>query len=239
MVAAGAYPKSWAEEMEETWNAAIYEHYGSTQKGSAIAMSCEAGVLDEQGERCLMHTLEPSVYAEVIDRETKEPVKPGEAGELVLTPLDRQGSPLLRFATADKVVLRSPEDCPCGRMFGGLEAAGVIERYDDMIKMKGLNVWPAAIDMVVFEHKEVFDYRGRVFMSEKGKETVAMQVEFKKGVSKKQKGKLLERIGARVQERVGIRMNVEESSPESIERIQFKGKRWIDERIKGLERKSM
>jgi len=238
MVAAGAYPVSWVEEMEETWGAAIYEHYGSTQKGAAIAMSCEAGVLDEKRGRRLMHLLEPFVYAEVINREKGEPVKPGEAGELVITPLEREASPLLRFATADKVILRSHEDCPCGRPFSGIEA-GVIERYDDMIKMKGMNVWPSAIDSVVFAHKEVFDYRGRVFMNEKGKETVAMRVEFKKGISKEKKRKWLESIAGRVQEKVGIRMNVEESSPESIERVQFKGKRWIDERIKGLERKTM
>jgi len=238
MIAAGAYPVSWAEEMEKTWDAAIYEHYGSTQKGAAIAISCEAGVVDDRGERRMMHILEPFVYAEVIDPETKEPVKPGEAGELVITPLEREASPLLRFATSDKVVLRSHEDCPCGRPFAGIEA-GVIERYDDMIKMKGMNVWPAAIDSVLFEHKGVLDYRGRVFMNEKGRETVSIRIEFKTDLPKEQRKEALENIAGLVQEKVGIRMNVEEAPSGTIERVQFKGKRWIDERIKGLERKTM
>ena len=238
MIAAAAYPVSWAREMEKTWDAAIYEHYGSTQKGAAVAMSCEAGVIDENGNRRLMHLMEPFVYAEVIDPVTKEPVNPGESGELVITPLEREASPLLRFATSDKVILRSHEDCPCGRPFSGIEA-GVIERYDDMIKMKGMNVWPAAIDAVVFDYQEVFDYRGRVFMSDKGKETVSMTVEFKSDSPVNERKGVLEKMALRIQERVGIRMNLEEAAAGSIERIQFKGKRWIDERVKGLERRSM
>jgi phenylacetate-CoA ligase len=238
VIAAGAYPVSWAKEMEETWNAAISEQYGSTQKGTGFAISCEAGVLDEQGGRKMLHILEPFVYAEIINRETGEPVKPGGAGELVITPLERQASPLLRFATSDKVVHLSHEDCPCGRPFMGIEA-GSIERYDDMIKMKGMNVWPAAIDSVVFEHKEVFDYRGRVFMDDRGRERVTMSVEFKKGVSTEKKRELSENLATRIQERVGIRINIDESPPEEIQRIQFKGQRWTDERIKGLERKSI
>ena len=238
VISAGAYPVSWAQEMEETWDAAISEQYGSTQKGSGIVITCEAGVLNEQGGRHLMHILEPFVYAEIINRETGEHVKPGETGELIITPLERQASPLIRFASSDKVVYRHYEECPCGRPFMGLEN-GSIERYDDMIKMKAMNVWPTAIDSVVFSYKEVFDYRGRVFMSDRGRETVTMAVEFKRGVSRERKREISEQMALRVQGKVGIRMNIEECPPETIQRIQFKGKRWTDERIKGLERKSM
>ena len=238
VIAAGAYPLSWAKEMEKTWNAAISEQYGSTQMGTGLAIACEAGVLNEQGDRHMMHILEPLVYAEVINKKTGEHVEPGEAGELVITPLARQASPLLRFATSDKVTLRSHEDCPCGRPFIGIEC-GTVERYDDMIKMKGMNVWPAAIDSVVLEYKDVFDYRGRVFMNEKGKETVEMKVEFKTGASTEKISETLGSLAANIQEKVGIRMNLKQSLPGEIERIQFKGKRWIDERIKGLERKSI
>ena len=237
IIAAGSYPISWAKDMEETWNAAISEQYGSTQVGTGWAVTCEAGVLNEKGDRHLMHILEPFVYVEVLDRQTRELVKPGEAGELVVTPLEREASPLLRFATSDKVILRNYDECPCGRPFMGI-SCGNIERYDDMIKMKGLNVWPAAIDSVIFDNKEVFDYRGRVFMDNKGKETVVISVEFKKGIPSETKGKLLKTIPTKIQERVGIRMDIEECPPEGIQRIQFKGKRWVDERVKGLERKS-
>ena len=236
LVAAGAYPLSWVTEMEETWDAAIYEQYGSTQKGSGIAMSCEAGVGDEKGGRGLLHIWEPFVYAEVLDPATREPVKPGEAGELVLTPLEREASPLLRFATNDKVVLRSHTDCPCGRPFDGLEA-GIVERYDDMIKMKGQNVWPAAIDSIVFADHRVFDYRGRVFMGTGGRETVEMEVEFKKDVPVAERLRALGGLAAALQERVGIRMEVREVLADSFDRVLFKGKRWMDERIKGLDRK--
>ena len=238
VIAAGSYPVSWAKEMEETWGAAISEQYGSTQMGTGFAITCEAGVLNKQGGRHLMHILEPFVYAEVINRETGEPVEPGEAGEMVITPLERQASPLIRFATSDRVVYRHYEECPCGRPFMGVEN-GSIERYDDMIKMKGTNVWPTAIDSVVFSYKEVFDYRGRVFISDRGRETVTMDVEFKKDVSEEQKKQISAQLATTVQEKVGIRMNIEECPPEGIQRILFKGKRWIDERIQGLERKTI
>jgi phenylacetate-CoA ligase len=238
VIAAGAYPLSWAREMEDTWDAAISEQYGSSQMGSGAIITCETGVQNDQGGRHLMHILEFFVYAEVINRETGEQVEPGEEGELVITPLGRQASPLIRFATSDRVRYRHYEECSCGRPLMGVEC-GTIERYDDMVKMKGTNVWPAAIDSVVFEHQEVFDYRGRVFMSKKGKETVEMNVEFKKNIPEKEKTHCLETIEKSVQEKVGIRMDVREASPETIERIQFKGKRWIDERIRGLERKTI
>lgn len=238
VIAAGAYPISWAKDMEQTWDAAISEHYGSTQKGSAISINCEAGAINEKGGRHLMHILEPFVYAEIINRETREPVKPGEAGELVITPLGREASPLIRFATSDKVVLRDYSECPCGRPFMGIEC-GSIERYDDMIKMKGMNVWPAAIDSVAFGYKEVFDYRGRVFMNDKGKETVKMSIEFKKGISGEKKKELGKAIAVKMREKVGVSMDIEECPPGGIQQIQFKGKRWTDERIQGLERKSI
>lgn len=238
MIAAGAYPVSWAREMQETWGASIFEHYGSTQKGGAIAISCEAGVLDENHNRRMLHFLDPFVYAEVIDRETGRPVKPGEAGELVITPLERQASPLLRFATSDKVVYRSHGDCPCGRPFAGIEA-GVIERYDDMLKIKAVNVWPAAIDAVVFENKEILDYRGRVFINEKGRETVDLSLLFKSSVPGERRKETIRAVTAGIQQRVGIRMDVKEAAEDSMQQIQFKGKRWVDERIKGLERKTM
>lgn len=184
-----------------------------------------------------MHILEHFVYAEVVDRETRKPVKPGEAGELVVTPLEREASPLLRFASSDKVILRSYEECECGRPFMGI-TNGTIERYDDMIKMKGMNVWPVAIDSVVLAEKEIFDYKGRVFMTPKGKETCLMTIEFKKGVPDSKKQELMKTVVKKVQDKVGIRMDVEECPPEGLQRIQFKGKRWIDERIKGLERKA-
>lgn len=237
VIAAGSYPKSWAKEMEETWNAALSEQYGSTQSGTGFVITCENGVLNSKGDHHLMHIAEWFVYAEVLDRETREPVKPGEAGELIVTPLQREASPLLRFATSDKVILRNYDECSCGRPFMGI-TNGTIERYDDMIKMKGMNVWPAAIDSVVLAEKEVFDYKGRVFMNTKGKETCLMSIEFKKGVPDSKKQELMKQIVFKVQEKVGIRMDIEECPPEGLQRIQFKGKRWIDERIKGLERKA-
>ena len=84
---------------------------------------------------------------------------PGEEGEVVLTNLERETSPLLRFANSDKVIYFPFDACDCGRPYDIIEA-GSIERYDDMIKMKATNVWPAAVDGVIFSYDEVVDVRG-------------------------------------------------------------------------------
>ena len=93
-----------------------------------------------------MHVMERDYIAEVIDPHTGAPVPPGQPGELVLTNLGRWGSPLIRYRTGDLVRV-DPRPCPCGRPWLRL-AGGILGRTDDMIHLRGNNVYPAALEAV-------------------------------------------------------------------------------------------
>lgn len=233
MMATEAFSTSWVEKMEEFWGAKLFEMYGSTQQGGGLAFTCEHGVL-HNGRRGHVHILEHMSYVEVLDRETREPVGPGEEGEIFITNLDREASPLIRFATDDKVVFLPHQTCSCGRPFDAFEA-GTTARYDDMIKIKSVNVWPSAVEAVLFDHDEVEEYRGKVYMSEQGEEKVLLTVEFKKEVPASRKKELIPLLENAIRQNVGVRMEIEEAL-EPLPRFEFKVRRWTDERIQGRER---
>lgn len=231
MVAQESFPPSWARSMSEIWNTVIHEGYGSTQHGSCCATSCESGVVREDGSRGILHLHENTSYLEIIDRETLEPVKPGEEGELVVTNLNREASNLLRFRLADRVTFVPHDECSCGRPFHGL-LAGAIARYDDMIKIRGQNVWPDAVDNVVFSYQEISEYRGKVFVDDSGNTVVEVSVQVLPGVT--DVDKLVGSIAQTLKERAGVSMKVITVPPGTFTAFEFKARRWVDERHAGL-----
>src|SRR5207249_9108707 len=104
-----------------------------------------------------LHLLEGDFIAEVIDPRTTQPLPPGEVGELVLTNLGRLGSPLLRYRTGDLVRVH-PRPCPCGRTFQWLDG-GILGRTDDMIHVRGNNLYPSSLEAVIRRFPEVAEYR--------------------------------------------------------------------------------
>jgi phenylacetate-CoA ligase len=234
-IATEPYPVEWAKEIEEFWNTRLHEMYGSTQHGACAAATCERGVIIDDN-RGFMHLDEFGTFFEVIDRKTGNHVKSGEEGELIITNLHREGSPLLRFRSNDRVRFISYEDCPCGRGFDCIEA-GTIARYDDMIKMKAQNVWPEAVDSVVFKFKEIDEYNGRVFVDENGRERVSLSIEFKDiGLSDEDKKNIIIALGRNIRDRIGVSMEIKEAPKGTLERFIFKTRRWTDERKEGLKR---
>ena len=107
-----------------------------------------------------LHILEEEFVAEVIDPESEEPAAEGEPGELVLTNLGRLGSPVVRYRTGD-VVTFSRQPCACGRSSAFLEG-GIVGRTDDMIFVRGVNVFPSAIENIVREFPAVGEFEMRV-----------------------------------------------------------------------------
>jgi phenylacetate-CoA ligase len=136
----GASIPSTKRRMEEAWNAKVYDHAGATEIG-AWSFECQA----QPGG---LHVNEALFLVEIVDVETGAPIhEPGRQGKMVITALDRQAQPCIRFDSKD-VIEWSPEPCPCGRTFR-LIKGGVIGRADDITKVKGVLLSPSAIEEVV------------------------------------------------------------------------------------------
>jgi phenylacetate-CoA ligase len=135
--------------IEEVWGARVIDHYGMTEVGP---VAVEA--VDTPGE---MFLLESEYIAEVLTPDGTDPVPPGEFGELVLTNLSRTGCPLVRYRTGDLVRVATTPD-PAGRTWRRL-AGGILGRADDMIHVRGNNLYPAAIEAIVRRFPAVAEYR--------------------------------------------------------------------------------
>jgi phenylacetate-CoA ligase len=173
IVAGQPFSHAWARSIQERWNATLYEQYGCTER--AIAWTCPGGVVDD-GRLRVLHFPPESGYYEVIDPATDRPVEDGRLGELVVTPFGADASPLVRYATGDRVRWMAPGSCPCRRPLAGI-GAGEVERFDDMLKIKGVNVWPATFDRAIFAVEGVTDYRGTVQTLADGGEQIAIRAE--------------------------------------------------------------
>lgn len=130
----------WGEKMRRRianeLGVQLYDIYGLTEVyGPGIAMSCDY--------ECGMHYWDDYLYFEIINPHTGQLVPEGEIGELVITTLRKEGAPLVRYRTHD-LTRFMPGDCPCGRAYPRIDT--LIGRTDDMVKVKGVNIFPGQID---------------------------------------------------------------------------------------------
>lgn len=220
----GAEP--WTDEMrrsiEKSLGIKAYDIYGLTEtSGPGVAFECEA----QDG----MHINEDHFYAEIIDPETGEVLPDGEKGELVFTSLDKEAFPLLRYRTRDICVL-SREKCPCGRTH--VKMSKPMGRSDDMMIIRGVNVFPSQIEAVLLKKGYPPNYQiivDRVNNSDTFDVVVELPPEqFSDKVSDIQnKEKYLE---SAMRTMLGIGPKVHLVPPRSIERSEGKAKRIIDKR---------
>jgi phenylacetate-CoA ligase len=145
----GAGIPATRERLETAWGARLFDHYGMTEIGS-LGVECR----EQPGG---FHLLETECVAEVVDPVSGASVPPGREGELVLTNLGRAGSPLFRYRTGDRVVV-DPAPCPCGRPSARLKG-GILGRADDMLIVRGTNVYPSAVEAVVRRFPEILEFR--------------------------------------------------------------------------------
>ncbi len=221
----GAEP--WSEQMrrkiEESLNIKAYDNYGLSEIiGPGVAGECE----EQNG----MHIAEDHFIAEVIDPETEEPVKPGEYGELVITTLTKEALPVFRYRTRDITKL-DYSTCKCGRT--SVRMSKPIGRTDDMLIIRGVNVFPSQIEEVLFNIEGVSPHY-QIIVDRKGAlDTVTILVEANANLffdeMKKQK-QLLDRINDELKTTLGIDVDVKLVEPNSIERSEGKAKRIIDKR---------
>lgn len=144
----GASIPSTRRRIEEAWGARCYDHTGLSEVG-ATGYTC----LAQSG----VHLIESEHLCEVVDPETGRPVPEGTEGELVVTNLGRWGMPVIRYRTGDRVKLTTAP-CECGRTNARM-LGGILGRADDMVIVRGVNVFPSAIEEVVRRFTEVDEFR--------------------------------------------------------------------------------
>jgi phenylacetate-CoA ligase len=161
----GASIPATRERIEQAWDARTYDHAGMTEVG-AFGFACS----QQQG----IHVNEGEFIAEILDPQTAQPLQEGQAGELVLTNLGRWGSPVIRYRTGD-LVRHGGYSCACGRAFLMLPG-GVLGRADDMLIVRGVNIYPSALANILHRFPEVTEYRV-IVMKNGPLDEIALQVE--------------------------------------------------------------
>lgn len=221
---------SWFERLQEQWGVPVFNQYGATQTRVDPMYPCERGI-GTRSRPGMIHNIDPYFLLEVVDPATGRQVADGEAGEIVLTSLIHTETPLIRCAMGDRAVYHDPSYCPCGRPFTGVELS-TITRLDDMIKVKGINLWPQSVEDVMFALPEVDEYRATVTSDKTEADVVTIEVMPKQALAGEGAERLAAEIGGRLRERIGIRFVVEVVAAGALQRSEYKARRWVDRRAR-------
>ncbi len=195
--------------IEQQWGAEVYDHAGSTEIGPW-------GYPDS--ERRGLHVLETEFIAEFLSVDTGEPAQQGELAELVLTSLGRSGAPVIRYRSGDLVRPYWEHD---GTSRFVLLEGGVLGRADDMMIIRGVNIFPSAIEQILRSFPEVIEYRMTALKSE-SMDQLSIDVEDRLHRP--------ERVAEELRLRLGLKVEVREVPVGSLPRFEGKGKRFIDQR---------
>lgn len=213
----GALMPSFRKIIQETTGAIPYDYSGLTEVG-AYAFQCQ-----HQDNAC--HVNEAEFIIEIIDPETGESVPEGETGEMVLTNLGRPCSPSIRFRTGDLVCFKKA-DCPCGRTFRMLDG-GVLGRRDDMILIRGMNIFPSHIEEMVQHHMVIGQEYQIIAYTKKGMGECLVRLERTEGSNTEEVRTVLEE---ELRQRFEIRIDVHVVPQGSLPRFEYKSKRFVDRR---------
>ncbi len=211
----------WGEKMrdriENELGVESFDIYGLTEiYGPGIGIDCKF----HQG----IHYWSDHLYFEIIDPVTGKNLPDGELGELVITTLTKEGAPLIRYRTRDLTRI-IPGVCPCGSIYPRIDR--ILGRSDDMIKIKGVNIYPGQIEDVLKETKGASSEYQVNLTRVDARDHMLLRVEAEAGLDPKQ---LAERIGANFKKRIGILIDVQVVSLGELPRSEKKSKRVLDER---------
>jgi phenylacetate-CoA ligase len=160
---------------------------------------------------------------EVLEPHSEKPVPAGETGELVLTTLDRTGSPLLRYRTGDLVKPRRRSVCACGRHELALDG-GILGRSDDMVVVRGVNVYPSLVEELVRAYPEVVEYRVQLDCRQAMPE---LSLEVEAAANGAGAGSLPQRLEQSLQSALNLRVPVVLVPSGSLPRFEMKAQRWV------------
>jgi phenylacetate-CoA ligase len=188
--------------IEQLWNARVYDHHGMTEVGPVS--------YEVTQHPCRLIVVEESYFAEIIDPQTSAEVPEDECGELVLTTLDRVACPLLRYRTGDWVRKG---------MLGGrlVLEGGVLSRVDEMVVVRGVNVYPSAIEAVVRQFPDIVE-----FMVEQRKVDAMDEIE----LLIEAPGNVVKHLETKLRDTFSLRIPVHLVEAGSLPRHEFKAKRW-------------
>ena len=212
-------------EIEHRLGITCYDIYGLAEIiGPGVAIECE--------EHNGLHIFEDHFIAEIIDPQTLQPVPDGQQGELVFTTITKEGMPLIRYRTRDLTLIHS-EPCPCGRTHRRMEK--ILGRSDDMIVIRGVNVFPTQIETILIEMGELEPHYLLVVDRENNMDNLEVWVEMSKQLFSDEV-RVIEQAERRLKERIhtilGISARVKLVEPGTIPRSEGKAKRIQDNRKK-------
>ena len=222
----GAEP--WTEnmrkEIEERLGLKGYNIYGLSEiMGPGVSYECQ----EQNGS----HICEDHFYPEIINPDTLEQLPYGTQGELVFTTLTKEGMPLLRYRTKDLCTLYN-EPCSCGRT--AVKMGRIVGRSDDMLIIRGINVFPSQVESVILEMKEFEPQYMLIVDRVNNLDTLQVQVEVRRDYFSDDIGRMLgmkKMLTDKLKSVLSISADVKLMEPNSIERSQGKGKHVIDKRI--------
>lgn len=219
---AEAWSENMRRDLEDRLNIKAYDSYGMSELfGPGVAFECP----EQDG----LHIWHDCYIVEIIDPKTGETLGPGEKGEMVVTPLVKEAMPLLRYRTGDITMLME-DDCPCGR---GQKIARLFGRSDDMLTVRGINVFPSQIEHVLKNIPEVGD-QFMVYIDRLNHlDEMTIEVEINKHLFSGELSdlaRLQNKIGKALHETLTLRANVQLVEPGSLPRFEGKAKRVVDRR---------
>ena len=204
------------DRIAQAWGARVIDHHGLTEVGP-ISFEC----WEAPG---FLHVNEGEFICEVLDPDTGRAVADGELGELVVTNLGRTACPAIRYRTGD-IVRRTVAPCACGRTWARLEG-GVRSRVDDMVNIRGVNVYPSSLEAVVRHFPEVVEFRTTV------SRTGAMRrlrVELEVASHQDDGAATAGHVAHRLREALGLHVDVEVVGRGTLPRFEMKARRFIVE----------
>ena len=192
----------------------VFDHYGMTEVGP-VSYECPS-------RRGVAHVMESAYLAEVIDPETLAPVKPDDIGELVLTPLGRLGTPVIRYRTGDLVRPANPARCECGSYELSLEG-GILGRTDDMVIVRGVNLYPSAVEDVLRAVGGIAEFQVDISTNN---DLTELRLRVEPSASVTDPSRFATHVEQALHQAFGLRFSVECVIPGTLPRFEMKAKRW-------------
>lgn len=208
----GASVDSVKRCIEQAWGAKCFDHAGATEVG-AWAFDCQA----QSGS---IHLNELEFIFEVVNPQTGETVDEGTSGELVVTTVSRPGMPVLRYRTGDLVEL-TPEPCACGRTLASIKG-GVLGRADDMLIVRGVNLYPSAIDNLLRALPSIIEYEVEIRRIA-GMDDLLLKTEIN---DREPFSQVKQAVLDAFRSQLNIRVSVECAARGSLPRYEFKARRY-------------